>query len=190
MIIVNNYNDMINFKSNITQKLLDYFFVNKKSSNYVNELARILELDPGNLFRKLQELEKEGILISEMKGNQKYYSLNSKYPLLSEYKKLYDKKYGFLNDLKKYLKKIKGLKKAFIFGSFVKGNFSPDSDIDLCLVGDHDYESVSPIILSLEKRLGREMSVVDFGTKEFDKKNKNGDEFIKNILSSKIIELI
>jgi len=68
--------DMIGFRSKITIKVLNYYFLNPKKSHYVNELARILDVDPANLFRKLIELEREGVLVSEMRGNQRYFSLN------------------------------------------------------------------------------------------------------------------
>ena len=57
---------MLRFRSKITIKVLNYYFLNPQKSHYVNELARILGVDPANLFRKLRELEKEGILVFEM----------------------------------------------------------------------------------------------------------------------------
>lgn len=85
---------MIQLRSQITIKLLNYYFTNPRARNYINELARILGVDVGNLSRKLKELEGEGIIISEFSGNQRYYFLNKKYPFLQEFKKMYQAKYG------------------------------------------------------------------------------------------------
>jgi Fic family protein len=85
---------MLGFRSKVTIKILNYYFLNPQKSHYVNELARILIVDPANLFRKLKELEREGVLVSEMKGNQRYFSLNKNYPLLKELKKLLSCIYG------------------------------------------------------------------------------------------------
>ena len=79
---------MFNLNSTITNRVLRFFFINSGEKGYVNELARILEVDPGNLSRKLKELESEGVLISEFSGKQRYYYLNKKYPLLKETKKI------------------------------------------------------------------------------------------------------
>lgn len=79
---------MISLRSKIAQKVLGYFFANGKNSLYINEMSRTLGLDRGNLIKKLQTLEKEGILKSEFRGNQRYFSLNTRYPLLKEYKKI------------------------------------------------------------------------------------------------------
>lgn len=181
---------MLNLKSKITIKILAYYFMNNKKSHYINELAKIIDVDPGNLFRKLKELEGDGLLISESRGNQKYFELNHKYPFLAEYKKLYESTYGFPETLKAKIKKLAGLNEAYIFGSFAKGNFTEQSDIDLLLVGDHKHGDVFDIIHPLEKTLGREINVIDFSVKEFIEKKKNNDDFIAEVLNGKIIKLI
>lgn len=190
MIIVNNYNNnMINLKSKVSRAILDYFLLNRKEALYVNELARLLKIDPGNTFRKLKEFESEGILLSEFRGNQKYYFLNAKYPWLKEYEKLYEAKFGFSKELQEKLSNLAGLEEAFIFGSFAKGNFSDDSDIDLLVIGKHNLKELAKIISNLESRFGREINVVDFEKSEFLKRKKAGDDFIKNILSNKTIKI-
>ena len=78
---------MFNIKSKITIKVLNYYFLNPKAKKYINELAGILEIDLGNLDKKLKELKMEGILCSESAGKERYYFLNNKYPLLKEVKK-------------------------------------------------------------------------------------------------------
>ena len=150
---------MISLRSKITSKILGYYFINKNESHYVNELAKILVVDPGNLFRKLKELEKEGLFFSEMRGNQRYFGLNKKYPLLSEYKNIYESKFGLPEILGVELKKVAGLQEAYIFGSYAKGDFSSDSDIDLLLVGSHDYSKISGIVAPLERRFRREINI-------------------------------
>ena len=72
---------MISLISKITRELLNYFFVNPHEGLYVNELAIKLMLDKRNLVKKLRELEKEGILKSQKRGNLKLYSININFPL-------------------------------------------------------------------------------------------------------------
>lgn len=180
---------MINLKSKVSRAILDYFLLNRKESHYVNELARLLKLDPGNTFKKLKEFEAQGILLSKSSGKQKYYSLNAKYPWLKEYEKLYEAKFGFSKELKEKLNSLEGLEEAFIFGSFAKGNFSDESDIDLLVIGKHDFKELAKVISNLESRFSREINVVDFEKGEFLKRKKSGDDFIKNILSNKIIKI-
>lgn len=79
---------MVSLRSGVTRKVLNYFFLNPQESLYVNELSRKLDLDKRNLVKKLKELESEGLLKSELRGNLKIYSINKSYPLYKEYQKI------------------------------------------------------------------------------------------------------
>ena len=180
---------MLQFRSGITIKVLGYFFLNPQKKHYINELANILGLDVGNLFRKLKEIEEEGVLYSERRGNQKYYGLNKNYPFLKEIKRMYNAKYGLVNILKKKLEKTKKLKEAYIFGSYAKGNFQQESDIDILLIGNHSSLEAKRNILPLEKRLGRKINIIDISPEELKLRREKNDDFIKNIFSQKTIKI-
>lgn len=96
---------MISLKSIVTKKLLNYFFINPRENLYVNEIARKLQLDKRNLVKKIQELEKEGILKNQIRGNLKFYSINQNYPLYNEYRQIVIKTLGFEENLREILKK-------------------------------------------------------------------------------------
>lgn len=180
---------MLGFRSKITIKLLEYYFLNPEKKNYINELADILKIDPGNLFRKLKELEAEGIFISETHGNQKYFGLNKKYPLLKEIKKTFEAKYGLINLLKDKLSKLNGLKEAYIFGSYANNSLQQESDIDIFLVGSHSSLEAKRLILPLQQIYKREFNFIDLTSKELDKRKKQKDNFVQNIYSQKMIKV-
>lgn len=179
---------MISFNSKIAQKVLAYFLLNPEAELYLNEMAEKFEVNRGNLSRKLTEWEKEGILIKNKKGNLSLYKINKKYPLLKEVKKIVQKTFGLEKELKQAFKKIKGIKKAIIFGSYAQNKLSSESDIDLLLVGSHNFLKVQKEIIKLQKQFDREVNVIDMTEKEFEKKKNN--EFVKNILKNKNIRLI
>lgn len=181
---------MFNLNSKIAIKILRYFLINPSKKNYINELARILEADPGNLSRKLQELENEGILSSEFSGEQRYYFINKKYPLLKEVKKAFELKYGLGDLIANSLKKIKGIKEAYIFGSYAKGDFEAESDIDVLIIGDHAVMEATKALQSVQEKIKREINVVDLTEKEFAKRKKDKDEFIANIFKGKVIKIL
>ncbi len=181
---------MFNLNSKIAVKTLRYFFINPGKKNYINELARILKADPGNLSRKLQELEREGILSSEFSGEQRYYFLNKKYSLLKEVKKAFELKYGLGDLIAKNLKKIKGIKEAYIFGSYAKGDFEAGSDIDVLIVGEHSVMEATKVLQPAQKDIGREINVIDLTEKEFNERIKNKDEFITDIFNGKTIKIL
>ena len=181
---------MISLKSSITQKLLAYFFLNRTKELYVNELARLLEIDPKNLDKKLKELEKEGLFKSEFKGKQKYYSINSSFPLLKEYEQITNKTIGLEYQLKNTLKKVEGVEETYIFGSYANDKLDVLSDIDLFIIGPHKTLDVERAISPLQKTLGREINTIDMTREKFEEKKRKKDPLIKDIFSKPIIKII
>ncbi|MCL4404054.1 nucleotidyltransferase domain-containing protein [Patescibacteria group bacterium] len=180
---------MISLRSEITQKVLRYFFTNRHNGPYVRDLARTLQIDPSNLSKKLRELEREGILQSRQNG-VKEYRLNTSYPLLKDIERLFSATYGLPEMLRQALRKIPGISRAFIFGSYAKGSFGLESDVDICIIGGHSALEVKREILPLQKNLGRDFNILDISENELSRKLKLKDRFLENIMSGKKIELI
>ncbi|MFH1541955.1 MAG: nucleotidyltransferase domain-containing protein [bacterium] len=180
---------MISFKSKITVKLLDYFFLNQEAEHYINELAKILSVDPKNLHRKLEELEKEGLLISDYKGQERYFSLNNESPLLEHYRQIFLTTFGLEHKLKEIVRVTPGITKAYIFGSYASNKFDSTSDIDLLVVGNHSVLDLQKRINILQKEIGREINSINISEQELKQKMKK-DQFYKNIFSGDLIELL
>ncbi len=181
---------IISLRSIITQKVLNYFFLNKNQKRYVNELARILDVDPKNLDRKLKEFEEIGLFISEYKGKERYYSLNHSFPLISEYEQIFKKTYGIEEQLKNILRKIKNINSVYIYGSFVNNSFSASSDIDLLIIGNHSSLTAQKAVLPLQKSIGREINIIDLTPKEFQQREINKNDLITEIFNNPTIRLI
>jgi DNA-binding transcriptional ArsR family regulator len=128
---------MISLRSKVAIKLLDYYFLNPDARHYINELARILELDPKNTEAKLKEFEKDGLLRSEFRGKERYFFLAKSNPVLKHYRQIFLKTYGIEKRLKDALQHIKGLDEAYIFGSYASGKMDSLSDIDILAIGSH-----------------------------------------------------
>jgi len=138
----------------------------------------------------LKELEREGIFVSKNIGNQRHYALNKKYPLLKELKKTYNLKYGLERKLTDLLKELNGLQEVYIFGSYAKNSFGPESDIDLLLIGSHSGILAKRKLSQMEKSFKREFNSIDMTEDEFRTRKKKKDEFIVNIFENKIIKII
>lgn len=185
---------MINFlemtKSELRRKLLAYFFTNPESNLYLREIATILEEDAGNLSKELTRLEKEGVFIATIRGNQKYFSLNKNYPLYKELQAIIFKTIGIEGTLRKVLRKIPGIKFAFIYGSFSKGEQNGLSDIDLAIIGEIDEDKLIEEIEKIEKFLSREINYTLYSQKDWQRMKKMKDTFTANILEEPKIMLI
>jgi len=181
---------MISLRSSIVQKLLTYLFLNQEEERYIRELAKILDADPKNLYNKLKELEVEGILKSESRGRERYYFLNKEYPLLNEYKKVVEKTIGLENIFRITLKKIKGIKEVYIFGSYASNKLTAGSDIDLLVIGSNESLELYKELAEIQKRFNREVNVIEMSIKEFNEKRTKNNPFLKDIFSKPIIKVI
>jgi len=181
---------MISLRSKVAIKLLDYYFLNLEAQVYINELARILELDPKNTETKLKELEKEGLFKSEFRGKQRYFFLAKDNPVLEHYRQIFLKTHGIEKRLKDMIGNIKGLREAYLFGSYASNKMDSSSDIDLLAIGTHSVLELQRVIAKLQKDTGREFNVMNLSIKEFEAKKKNKDPFISSIFKTKIIRLV
>lgn len=180
---------MISIRSKITKDILNYFFLNPEESLYVNEIARILGADKRNLVKKLKELETNGILSSFTRGNQKFYKLNKKYPLLAEYKKIISKTSGLESKIKRIIDLSKGVENAYIFGSYAEEKMDEASDIDILVVGTHKAIDITKNIYKLQKETGREINVINIDSDELKRKLSSKDPFYAGIMKGRHIKI-
>jgi len=176
-------------KSKVRQKILKLLFANEDKTFYLSQIAQKTKTSTGTCQRELNKMVKKGILKTEKKGPLRYYTLNKQNPLHSEFKNIVNKTIGIEPELKKQVNKIKGLKYAFIFGSYAKGDFGANSDIDLYVVGNIDEDDLLAKLKKLEDSLHREINYHLASEKEFIKKIKNIKEnsFYKNIMKNVLL---
>ena len=171
---------MISLRSKVTRNVLADLFLRQKGEFYVNELSRRLNLDSGNLTRKLHQLEETGILKSDTRGRERYYSLNEHFPLIDEYRKIILKTVGVEASLKDLLSHTRGVKKAYIYGSYARDQMDSSSDIDLLVVGEHRILDLQARLAKLQRKLSREINMTSLSTHEYDNKKKT-DPFLRKI---------
>jgi len=181
---------MISLRSKVAIKILDYYFLNTDANAYINELARILELDPKNTESKLKEFEKEGLFKSEFRGKERYFFLAKDNPVLEHYRQIFLKTYGIEKRLKDMISNIKGLKEAYIYGSYATNKMDSSSDIDILAIGSHSVLELQRVIVKLQQDVNREFNVMNLSLKEFAAKKKDKAHFINNVFKTKVIKLV
>ena len=177
------------FNTKLRRKLLAYSFTHPGEDYYVRELSSLIGEDPGNLSRELRKLEVEGLFTSFTKGRVKFYSLNRKYPLFSELKKIMFKTEGVEGVLRQLVSSQKEISLAFIYGSFAKNKERAGSDIDLVVVGKPLPRKLIQDIRAVESRLNREINFNFYSRKEFDKERQKDGGFLNLILKDKVVIL-
>lgn len=190
LLLIETMKNLFNItKSGLRKKTLLYFFSNPQSSLYVREIAQILNVDVSNLAKELSRLEEEGIFVSNLRGNQKYFTLDKTYPLYNELRSIVSKTIGFEGGIKALLNNMEGILCAFIYGSFAQGKEHPQSDIDLLIIGSPNEDKLLEKIDAFEKKLGREINYNIYPLAEFKNKRNGNDSFIANVLKREKIML-
>ncbi len=175
--------------SKLRRKLLAYSFTHPDENYYVRELSHLINEDPGNLSRELKRLENEGLYTSVTQGRVKFFSLNKRYPLYRELKKIIFKTEGVQGSLKELVQRYKGIALAFLYGSYAKSREKKTSDIDLVVVGEFPRNAFTRDVRQLESRLNREINFTAYTKGEFVKERKKEGGFLTLVLRDSIIVL-
>jgi len=177
-------------KSKTRTKILKYFFSNKNEKYYLRQLERILGICVANIRRELMSLEKMGLFLKEKKGKEVYYFLNKDLAIFEEIKKIISKTIGMEAVLERELKKVKGIRICFIYGSVAKGKEDALSDIDVFIVGEIKEDDVLRAVRKLEEELSREINYTIFTEVDLLKGVKKDRVFFKDVLNGGKIFLI
>jgi len=172
------------FGSRVRAKILGWFFTHIDEKFFVRQLAPIIGEDPTNISREMARLESLSILISNRQGNQKQFQVNKECSFLEELRGLVLKTTGIAGQLKTELAGIKGVKFAFIYGSYAKGQETADSDVDLFIVGSVNLDLLDAMLGEIERTLGRTINYVLYDSREFKEKVSSGDGFVTDVLAS------
>ena len=173
-------------KSKIRQKIILLFVYNPDKEYYINEIARLIGTSAGNVQRELKKLSESGFLTKNSKGNAVYFKINRSNPLLPDIKSIVDKTIGLSHILEKELQKTEGINFAFLFGSFVKGDFGQDSDIDLYVIGEINDGELYRKIRKAEEKINREINY-HLATQEEFKKSLKKSFFHKEIVAKRAL---
>lgn len=162
------------------------FIYNPGRSYYINETAKLVQTSSGTAQRELENLTKSGFLIKEKKANLAYFKINVNNPILSDIKNIVDKTIGIEHILKEEFRNVKKIDFAFLFGSYVKMDLKPDSDIDLYVIGEIGENELYKKIKKAEGKIYREINY-HLSTKEEFRKNLKKSFFHKEILGNYVL---
>jgi predicted nucleotidyltransferase len=100
------------------------------------------------------------------------------------------KTYGIENIFRSAFTCIPGMKEAYVYGSYARGEMDPHSDIDVLAIGDHSVIETGRKVAKLQKELGREINVVNMSVPEYEGRIKKKDAFIMDVKKNRKIRLI
>lgn len=201
------------FGSNSRVKILKLFLLNPADKFYIRQLSRDLKLQLNSVRRELENLEKFGILTSDIKNEEegkggkeasggqapprqgsgggqekKYFRANPNFVLFDEIKALIVKaQILYEKDFVRKLNSIGKVKLLVLTGIFVN---NPNTLIDILIVGKINKIKLVKLINELEVELGKEINFTVFDSQEFKYRRDITDIFLYGILDGRKLVII
>lgn len=177
------------FSSKARVEILKLFLFNPVDSFYQRQISVLTCKPIRGVQRELEKLQKIALIEKSIQGNRIYYKVNKNCPIFEELKSILFKSTGIAEALKNSLKGD-GVKIAFIYGSYAKGQESLLSDIDLMIIGDVPSKEVSGLLSNPKRELMREINYAVFSQEEFINRLRQKDNFLSSVLKSKKIFIV
>jgi hypothetical protein len=137
-------------------KLLLRFFLNSNAKSYLRGLEGEFDESTNAIRLELNRFKKSGLLVSDKEQNRKVYKANTRHPLYPEIHNLIRKYIGFDQLVEKVVRKLGGIRRAYITGNLAKGLDS--RTIELVLVGNKlDEAYLSRLVARAEKIIHRKV---------------------------------
>jgi predicted nucleotidyltransferase len=169
------------------RKILALFFLNPDSRFYYREIIKRIGSSPGPVQRELASLTAVGILEMESRGRQKFYRVNVDNPIFEELRGIVIKTFGVVDVLSNALADHDKLEIVILHGSVSSVGITAKNDIDLLVVGNLTFRSLSLILHTLEETLGRPINPTLYSPEQFAAELAAKNHFIVSVLNSKII---
>ena len=158
------------------------FFTTEARHLYLRELARVTALSAPVLHREIHPLVDAGIICCRADGNRMEYYANQAHPIYSVLCELVRKTVGGEALLRTAFADCNAVF-VFIFGSTANGTATPQSDIDLFVIGDCGLREVSQRIHTLVDTIPQEVNPFVITMEDFLSRKSHHDHFLMEVLS-------
>lgn len=168
--------------------ILSLLYGHPERSYYLREVARLTGFGLGSVQRELAQLTEVGIIRRRESGNQVHFQANSDSPIFKDLKNLITKTAGAAQTIGEALRPLRDrISVAFVYGSVARGKETPQSDIDVLIVGDVSFSEAVKALRGAQESLDREINPGVYPVEEFRSKAAEDHYFIREVLNGPII---
>lgn len=165
------------------QNLLELFYNYPSKHWHFKDLKKSASLSDSKLIKWLHKFtNKELIKRIKKKGEMPYYIGNYESPDYQNMKRIFALETMYKSGLLNHLLTLKKARTVVVFGSFSRGDWNKESDIDIFIYGDDDNFELG----KYETKLHREIQT--FVCKNKKQLKKFGPRLIRNILRGDLIK--
>lgn len=175
--------------SRVRAEYFRLFFGINSHEFHLREIERQTGFAIGTVRQEAKKLERLELIVKRTDGNRTYYKANKYHPLFSTLHSLVLQTAGLVEIFKSNLKKD-SIEYAFIFGSMAKGTDNSESDVDLFIIGNLGLRDISKMLKEPARILNREINPHIMSTLEYDRRAKEKEHFVRNVINSPKLMII
>ena len=174
------------------QRVLGLLFGQPNRTFFASELMSLARAGSGGVQRELKRLADSGLVTVSRVGNQKHYQANRASPVFDELCNMVRKTVGLREPIRAALAPMEArIVHAAVYGSVAKQTDTATSDVDLLVVSDElTLEELYASLAPAEKSLGRKINPTLYTSREFERRRRSGNPFLKRVLAGEHIVLI
>jgi predicted nucleotidyltransferase len=148
---------------------------------HTRELVRRVSGSPRPVHLALEKLARQGLVESRRVGPLRLWRMDPGHPLYLSLRDLYARTVGIVAQLRVLLEGHKGIRFAFVFGSYARGDDDTRSDIDVFVVGDFKADPLIAATQKLEANLGRELNAVVWTEQDLRRRIQERSPFLATV---------
>jgi len=163
-------------------KVLSFLLAHPEKSFYERDIARKTGISYGSANAVLNSLYKDDVLQKTNTGKMSYYLIKTTSPFIKELKVLNN-----LLMLEPLIEKLKTCThKVVLFGSWVLGSDSENSDIDILIVTSQE-SNVRKLVDSFSEKLGKNIQAIIKKPADLINTNKRDSIFVNQLDKGKVL---
>lgn len=146
----------------------------------------LVEETGGSLYlvqRELKRLEDAGLVARETRGRQVEYTANVQHPAFAGLREVLLATVALGDRLRAAFQDLAGVRLAFVFGSVAAGDETPESDLDVFVVGDLGLRDVSTRLVPVLRDVGREPNIITMSESELRDRAAGADHLVTTVLA-------
>ncbi|MBL7160045.1 MAG: nucleotidyltransferase domain-containing protein [Candidatus Aenigmarchaeota archaeon] len=164
--------------------VLGIFFREPFRKFYLREAAKKAKVSTQTAKLQLDWLAKNGFLKREKLGNLYLFRANYGSQKFRHFKIAFNIFELEKTGLVEYLKSKYEINSLVVFGSFAKGEDTPESDIDILLITNSKQK---PDMINYIKKMKKDISLLQYSYKEWEERAKKNKPFYEQILIHGIV---
>src|SRR5207237_4614078 len=176
---------------NVTTALITALLSGRSGNElHTNEIIRRVNGNPRAVQRALVNSEAGGLITSRRIGNLRLWRMDPTNPLYESMRELFGRTRGVPAMLASVLAKSRGVRLAFLFGSYVTAKDNPTSDVDLFVIGAVDWMKLAETLRAAGRQLGRVVNPIIWSEADLAELPTSNREFLDGVMAGPIIWLV